>query len=275
MHERISISSICLLQYDLPQQASVWRELGTSRVGLVGMQVEANGIDATRDLVNAANVTVETIMFPFLAGQTLADISRNKQPPRDNLMQHIDIAGRVGSRSIYMVTGGRGQLSWEQAAETFAEAIAPCVDYAKEQNICLMIENAPPAYADIHIAHSLRDTLALAQQAKIQLCIDLPGCWTEAQLDDLIQQATPHCGLVQLSDYVCGDRCLPARAVPGDGDMPLLHLLGTLLEAGYQGAFELELIGERIEKEGQQAATARASLALTALLNQLPTNSTI
>lgn len=68
----------------------------------------------------------------------------------------------------------------------------------------------------------------------------------------------PRCRLVQLSDYVYGDRAVPGRAVPGDGDIPLDRIVGWILEAGYTGAFDLELIGPRIEQEGHLAATSRA-----------------
>ncbi|MBK6739382.1 MAG: hypothetical protein IPG64_16715 [Haliea sp.] len=54
-----------------------------------------------------------------------------------------------------MTTGGRGALSWEPAAKAFANAIAPCVDEAHRAGIALMIENAPPQYADLHIAHTI------------------------------------------------------------------------------------------------------------------------
>jgi sugar phosphate isomerase/epimerase len=105
--------------------------------------------------------------------------------------------------------------------------------------------------------------------ADIGVCIDLFGCWTEAGLHTTIARAMPRCQLVQLSDYVLGDRSLPSRAVPGDGAMPLAELLRTIVSAGYGGAFDLELIGPRIEREGQLAATRRAAENTGNLLRSL------
>ena len=147
--------------------------------------------------------------------------------------------------------------------------VAPGAQRARDAGIALLIENAPPAYADIHIAHSLRDTVLLAELADIGVCIDLPGCWTEAGLREAIARAMPRCHLVQVGDYVCGDRALPARAVPGDGDMPLARLFGWLLDAGYTGAFDLELLGPRIDAEGAVKATARAARHVGELLDSL------
>jgi sugar phosphate isomerase/epimerase len=80
----------------------------------------------------------------------------------------------------------------------------------------------------------------------------------------------PRCELVQLSDYVYGDRALPARAVPGDGAVPLARLLKDLDSAGYRGAYELELLGPRIDAEGHTAAVRRAAAKLDTLLQPQP-----
>ena len=269
MHQRISINSICLLPASLEQQAQHWRELAATRVSLVGPQLDDEGLAAAERALAGGDYILETLMHPFSPQQTLNPDPDSWQQPRSRLMARIEQARQLGAKSIYMTSGGHGSLTWEQAAQIFADAVAPCVKRARDAGIQLMIENAPPAYADMHIAHSLRDTVALAELAEIGVLIDLPGCWTEAGLDTSMRRALPRCGLVQISDYVCGDRGLPARAVPGDGDMPLQRLLGWLLEAGYEGAFELELVGPRIDGEGHVAATRRAATQLGELLRSL------
>ena len=82
-------------------------------------------------------------------------------------------------------------------------------------------------------------------------------------------RASPLCHLVQVSDYVFGDRNLPARAVPGDGGMPLERILGALLENGYSGVFDLELLGPRIDAEGHLDAMERGANAIEKLLHGL------
>ena len=79
----------------------------------------------------------------------------------------------------------------------------------------------------------------------------------------------PICRIIQLSDHVCGDRALPCRAVPGDGSIPLRDIVAHALKLGYAGAFDLELIGPRIEREGARQAIARGSKVITDLLRGL------
>ena len=79
----------------------------------------------------------------------------------------------------------------------------------------------------------------------------------------------PLTGLVQVSDYIPGDRFTPSRAVPGDGAVPLERLLGDILELGYEGVFDLELVGPRIEQEGPRIAGKRAAENLSGILTRL------
>ncbi len=176
---------------------------------------------------------------------------------------------RVGARVVYMLTGGRGELSWEHAAERFCAAIAPCVREARQAGVALAIENASALYADLHFAHTLRDTITLAEMAGVGVCIDLFHCWAEADLAGLVERALPRTVQIQLSDYVLGDRALPARAVPGDGAIPIEPFLRQALAGGYTHGFDLELIGPRIEAEGRIAAARRGCQSISTMLERL------
>lgn len=226
----------------------------------------AGGREGIRAALAHGGPVVETINHPFAVYPSL---DSNLEPARDLLLQLIDVAAEIGSRSIYLLTGGRGSVPWEEAASRFVEAIVPCRAAAASRGIRLMIENASMLYADMHICHSLGDTIRLAEMAKIGVCIELFHCWGEAGLDALLKRALPICSLVQVSDYVLGDRSLPNRAVPGDGAIPLEKIIAMLLEGGYSGAFDIELLGPRIDAEGHLVAARRAAERLCRILDEL------
>jgi sugar phosphate isomerase/epimerase len=98
--------------------------------------------------------------------------------------------------------------------------------------------------------------------------METSSCFAERNLHDTIASAADVMAHVQLSDFVVGSLCTPDRAVPGDGDIPLARILEHLDAAGYSRAFELELVGPRIEDEGYASAIARGVAYLDALLAQ-------
>jgi sugar phosphate isomerase/epimerase len=269
MHERLSIHQICFSNLSLPEYVQRCRMLGAQRIGFISQALlTANGLSEARAALIGGDLKVQTVAHVFRTGHLSSDKAEWVES-RDALNRLIDITAELGGRSIYMLTGGHGGLDWEDAAAIFCEAIAPCVEHASRAGIGLAIENASSLYADLHIAHSLSDTIRLAEMANIGVCIELFFCWVEAKLPHLFAQAMPRCQMVQLSDYICGDRSLPARAVPGDGSIPLERIVRTLLDTGYRGAFDLELLGPRIDAEGADIAVARAAANVSAMLDRL------
>ena len=181
----------------------------------------------------------------------------------------IDAAAAVGASTVYLLTGGRGRLRWTQAAQRFCDMVGPCAERAHRAGVALAIENASSLYADLHLAHTLRDTITLAEMSGLDICIDVFHCWAEGDVEDLMQHALPRTRLIQLSDYVLGDRSLPGRAVPGDGTIPIEAFVSRALAGGYAHGFDLELIGPRIEAEGRLESARRACDVVGAMLDKL------
>lgn len=228
-----------------------------------------DGVAAAQQALRACNCRLETIAHPFLHGRHLDAAQSSWRDARETLERLIEDARMLGARSIYLLTGGHGTLTWEEAAEVFRAAVAPCVAKARQAGIPLMVENAPPLHADLHIAHTLRDAITLGQIADVGVCIEFFACWTEAGLKESLERAVPRCHVVQICDYVYGDRSLPSRAVPGDGAIPVKRMIEWILRAGYRGVFDLELIGPRIDQEGRLNAVRRAAANVGEILQSL------
>ena len=252
MHDRLSVHGVTFLGTSVAEQHSHWQALGLTRLSLIDSQLAEPEL---AQIIEQNGYSVDTVYHLFASG--------------DGLSRIIDSAAEVGARVVYMLTGGRGEKNWERAAEHFCAAVAPCVRHAEQAGVALAIENASALYADIHFAHTLQDTITLAEMAGVGVCIDLFGCWAEAGLRDQIERAMPRLEQIQLSDYVLGDRALPARAVPGDGAIPIETFLGQALAGGYAHGFDLELLGPRIEREGRFGAARRAGAAVSAMLERL------
>lgn len=265
MHERLSVHNVTFLGADPAELDRNWTALGVRRLSILDAQVLDPGF---RKVLGANDYQVEAVYHLFGSGR-LTDDPKTVGAARTELSRLIDAAATAGARCIYMLTGGRGELTWEQAADRFCSAIGPCAQQARHAGVALAIENASSLYADLHIAHSLRDTITLAEMADLNICIDLFHCWAEAGLSGLLQSALPRTQLIQLSDYVLTDRALPARAVPGDGTIPIEPFVAQALTAGYAHGFDLELLGPRIDAEGALAAAQRAGAVVGAMLDRL------
>jgi len=263
MHERLSVHDVTFLGASTAELQRNWATLGVRRLSVIDSQFLQPDFRRLLD-----GYEIQAVNHVFGSGRVPAD-EASVSAARSDLSRLIEAAGSAGASCIYLLTGGRGELSWEQATETFTRAIEPCVREAEHAGVSLAIENASSLYADIHMAHSLRDTITLAEMAGLHICIDVFHCWAEADLPGLLRSALPRTRLIQLSDYVLGDRALPARAVPGDGVIPIEAVVAQALACGYQFGFDLELLGPRIDAEGRLAAARRGGDVVGAMLDRL------
>lgn len=261
-HKRLSVHSVTFYGEPLTTLEAHWAALGVSRLSILDSQVLDPQLPK---LLQRNDYTVEAVCHIFGDGR----LDTRAEVARDALLTVIDAAAAVGARVIYMLTGGRGALAWQHAADRFCAMIAPCVEHAKQAGVALAIENASSLYADIHLAHTLRDTVALSEMSGLGVCIELFHCWAEGDFEAMVQRALPRTELIQLSDYVLGDRALPGRAVPGDGAIPIEAFVAQALAGGYAHGFDLELIGPRIEAQGRLQSARRACDVIGAMLQRL------
>jgi sugar phosphate isomerase/epimerase len=261
-HERLSVHNVTFYGESLAALEAHWAALGMSRLSILDSQL----LDPEFPMLLQRNdYVVEAVTHVFAGGR----LSSDPRAALEALSTVIDAAAQVGARTVYLLTGGRGARTWEQAAEQFCAMVAPGVEHARRAGVGLAIETASWLYADIHLAHTLRDTITLAEMGGLGICIDVFHCWAEAGFDALVQRALPLTELIQLSDYVLGDRALPARAVPGDGAIPLEAFLAQTLAGGYKHGFDLELIGPRIDAEGRFESARRACDVVGGMLDRL------
>jgi sugar phosphate isomerase/epimerase len=181
----------------------------------------------------------------------------------------IAVATRVAAPMVVLTTGPAGPVTWDEAADAFAATMAPLVDEARVAGVALVLEHTNSLRADVGFVHTLRDAVDLARRVGLGVCMEVNACWGERDLAATLRDGADVLRLVQVSDYAVGTTSTPDRLVPGDGDIPLRRILGDVLAAGYEGRFELELVGPRIDAEGYASAITRSVTALSELLVDL------
>ena len=262
IHPRVCLHQVAFMSSSTAEFMGFCREVGIPNVTLATPLIRQGDLDGVLD----GGPRIAVINHLLTPG---SDLEQAGEAETAALANAIATAEQAGADALYLVSGGRGALSWEAAAQRFTALVEPCKALAEAAGVRLLVEPAMGFNADIHIAHTFDDTVKLAGIAGIDLCIDLQQVWFESEIESRIAKAMPDCGLVQVSDYVYGDKTTPCRAVPGDGAIPLETLIAATLEAGYEGLFDLELTGPRIAAEGERSASLRAAERLSDMLERM------
>jgi sugar phosphate isomerase/epimerase len=239
-HPRISVNSISSLRQPFEDDLVLWSDLGVSHVGLTSPKLEAAGWDASRKAV-------------LDAGLQVSSLSAFRDEPID-----WEFASAVGCGVLSTVSGGAGTVPWEEAAATFCAEMAPFVAQAAEAGVRVAVEPTNPLRSDVSFVHSVRDATDLARMAGIGVVVDFYSSWYERGLDRRLRDNIDLVAVVQICDYRLGTYDMPNRCAIGDGDLPVERLLATVLDAGYTGPFDLEIVGPVIEAEGYREPIRRS-----------------
>jgi sugar phosphate isomerase/epimerase len=269
MHPRVCVSAISTFRLPLADDLAFWRAHGVTNVGVSVAKLETYGWEAgTALVVEAVAKGLQVVDLIGLGPFQLAHPAR-WDVQRDRLVRSIDTAVAVGASSIVFTTGPFAPLTWEEAADALEQALAPVLHEAQTRGVAVLIEHTNSLRVDVGFVHTLRDAVDLARRLETGVCMELNACWAERGLAATIREGIDLIRLVQVSDFKVGTVASSQRLVPGDGDIPTLRILRDLVDAGYRGFFELELIGDAIVTEGYDAAVPRAVDALEGLLREL------
>lgn len=265
LHPRVSVNAISSFSWTLSHDLEFWPAKGIGQIGLAHHKLEQAGWEPALAQVGAAPLRTSCLVGAPVIPLDLPD---EWDEGRRALYRAVDGAVQVEAGCLFV--GGRpGGLTSDGAASAFVDAIGPVARYADARRVPLAFEHTNPLRRDLGFIHTLADGIDFAAESGIGLDVELNNCWVERHLDTLFGRGLGHIRLVQVSDFVVGTFDTPNRAVPGDGDIPLASIIGLVLEAGYAGQFDLELIGPRIEAEGYASAIARGSRWLSDLLDRL------
>jgi sugar phosphate isomerase/epimerase len=260
------VSAISTFQLSLVDDLEFWARHAITTVGVSVAKLEAFGWTEGTKLVGDATARgLDVVDLIGLGPFHLAAPDRWDRQ-RERLLRAIETASAVGVNRLVFTTGPFAPLTWEEAADALDAALAPVLTEARAHNIGFALEHTNSLRVDVGFVHTLADAIDLARRFDVGVCMELNACWAERGLAETIRTGIDRIDLVQVSDFKVGTVASLQRLVPGDGDIPLARILATLVDAGYDGVFELELIGDAIVAEGYDDAIPRAIRALDALL---------
>jgi sugar phosphate isomerase/epimerase len=255
MHPRVSVSAISSFDWSLPEDLTFYAEAGIDNVGVSVAKLERFGWDEGVRRVRDAGIGVANLIG---LGPFHLDEPAQWDRQRARVERALEAAATLRAGCLVFTTGPAGSLTWEEAAGALERALTPVLDDARGRGITFAIEHTNPLRVDVGFVHTLADDVDLARSLGTGVCMEINACWAERGLADTVAAGVDTFRLVQVSDYKVGTLSTPNRLVPGDGDIPIERILRQVLDAGYEGTFDLELIGPSIEEEGYGAAIRRS-----------------
>jgi sugar phosphate isomerase/epimerase len=264
-HPAIAISPLADLRAGIAQDLDLCDDLGDLSYGLSRLKLGPD-LELSAELVKRLVGRVAYVHHSRLF--TLDDEDR-WAAQRTALIQSLELAHRTQATVVIATTGPAGALlTWEQAADAFTRAVAPVLPTARSLGVRICVEQTNVLRHDISFVTTLADLVTLAAHSGVAICADMFWSWRERDLAESIRLSIPDLGLIQVADYQLGTMSMPDRVVLGDGVIPFEWLVTQFAAAGYQGLWDLELLGPRIAHEGSASALRRGAQRMSEVLER-------
>jgi sugar phosphate isomerase/epimerase len=259
INPRLSVDAMCTYSWSFAQERALWIDMGLQYAGLLAnkVAVEPDGLDE----LAAAGIRISTMIT---GGFNLADPS-SWDATRAEQRQAIDMVADHKGHSIYFITGRTARHDWNQDLDLFAEAVAPTVAHGRERGVIAAFE--PSLRTSVSFCTSLGDALDVAERTGLGIVSDFGNNWMERDLEAKLRRTMPHIALVQIDDI--DPAAAGGRVHVGNGSLPLKRWLTTILDAGYTGPFDLEVIAAEFTARTDEAALRTGIQAASRLLDDL------
>lgn len=244
----LGISELTTLRWSFEEDVSEYAAAGAAAIGVWRQKLADVGHERGAELLVHAGLAVSSLQWA--GGFTGSDGRSHEESLRD-ARAAISSAEMLRAGCLIIHSGARGVHTANHARRLFRQALDKLLPLAEERGVPLAIE---PMHGDCGaewtFLHCLDETLALMgayQSPALKIALDTYHWGHEPGLPDRLPQLAPHLALVQLGDGRQPPRGEPNRCLLGEGTVPLREIVAGLTAAGYDGCYEVELMGEDIE----------------------------
>jgi sugar phosphate isomerase/epimerase len=245
---RLAVSELTTLRWSFEEDVEHYRALDIPAIGVWRQKLADIGDERGAAMIAASGLSVSSLQW---AGGFTGHDGHTHEESLTDARRAIRTAALIRARCLIVHSGARAAHTHRHARKLFREALDKLLPLAEEHGTRLAIE---PMHSDsggnFTFFHCLDETLELVGQydsPAIGLALDTYHWGHWPGLIDRLPQLAPRLALVQLGDSRQPPQREPNRCLLGEGSIPLREIATRLNAAGYDGFYEVELMGEEIE----------------------------
>lgn len=244
----LSVSETTTYRWSFDQDALAYSEAGIPAMGVWREKLGDFGVLKAAELLTDQNVKASHL---FWAGGFTGSDGRRFSESLQDAKEAIQEAADIDCRCLAICTGSEGGHTRNHARRLVAEAIRELVPFADVHGVTLALEPMHPGCAENWtFLTSLDDTVRFIDDfadPRVKVVLDTYHLGNDPAVLERVESIVPYLALVQLGDFRIPPNGEQNRCRLGDGVIPLREIVAALIDAGYQGYFDVELMGEELE----------------------------
>lgn len=245
---RLSMNEITTFRWSLDEDIRNYLSAGYESIGVWLQKLSDYGEEAAIDLLADSPLRISNAVW---AGGFTGSDGRTLNESIMDTVRALRLCAAIQAGCLVVYAGGRNNHTFRHAERLLRTALDELVAVAEIVEVPLALEPVHPACAgEWTFLTDLNHALCLVQEYDspfLKLAIDTYHFSLEGSHRDLLARLVPHLAIVHLGDRRNSANNELDHCLLGTGRVPISDTLTTLLEAGYDGDFDVKLIGREIE----------------------------
>ena len=244
----LAISEWTTYSWSFEQDVQRYAELGIGSMAVWRQKLSDFGEEKGVKLLAETGMRVSSLLW---AGGFTGSDGRSYRESVDDAAEAIRLAAAMQAACLVVYTGGRGGHTHNHVRRLARKAFEELLPLSCDLEVVLAIEPMHVACAtEWTFLTDLDETLNFLDDfssSDLKLVFDTYHLAQDVSILDRLPELLPRIGIVHLGDAKKPPRGEQNRCLLGDGKIPVKELTRSLISAGYDGFFDIELMGEEIE----------------------------
>jgi sugar phosphate isomerase/epimerase len=243
----LSMNEVTTFRWTFDEDVRRFAAAGYEGIGIWRRKLTDYGEEQGVDLIAESGLRVTNLAW---AGGFTGSDGRSLDEAVQDGMHALRLAGALGAGALVVYPGGRNNHIASHAERLLRGAVRQLLDFAADVEVTLAIEPMHPACAaEWTFLTDLEATVEFIERFDspfLKLVFDSYHFGHDASVLAGLPELVPHIGLVHLGDRVEAHSVDQIRRPLGEGNLQLAELVRGLVDAGYVGDFDVELIGHNV-----------------------------
>ncbi len=245
---RLSINEMTTYRWSFDQDVAEYRAAEIPAIGVWRQKLSDYGEDKGIELLADANLSVSNLLW---AGGFTGSDGRSFRESIADAIDAVRLAAALKARSLVVYSGGRAGHTHNHARRLVLEALREVAPVAERAGVILAIEPMNTSCAaEWTFLTTLTDALAMMDavgSSHVQLAFDVYHFGADRASLAQLERFAGRIAIVHLADGHTAIDQEQNRARLGCGTIPLAEVISALTSVGYDGDYDVELMGPEIE----------------------------
>ena len=265
---RLSINELTTFRWTFEEDVHNYKAAGIDGIGVWRQKLSDYGEEKGIELLLESGLRVSSLLW---AGGFTGSEGRSHKESVEDGKEAVRLASAMDADCLIVYSGPRAGHTHNHARRLLRSALDQLLPLANDVDLDLAVEPMHPGCAaDWTFLTELEeaiDLLGAYDTEHLKLAFDTYHLCQNGSVASMLGEIVPRIAIVQLGDAKEPPQGEPNRSPLGEGVLPLAEVVSTLQAAGYQGYYDIELMGEDIEQTGYQELVAQSKAAFEKLVS--------